>query len=184
MPPPANTIPLILQCAVAGNFGRQPDAQLHVFVDDIAVHATNQAALLDILKHLHHVAYRLGLRFNADKTETYHWARNYNHGTITWQGQRLTVRPPILTYLGHIPAHPAQEDHSWDMVTNQLRHDVAAYKTLPLNGFEMVAIINTVLIPRWTYRGPVLGNRHHMAQWDNIPLQILRETPGVESRMN
>ena len=65
---------------------RHPDAQLYVFVDDIAVRATNQAALLNTLNHLHHVAYRMGLRFNADKTETYHWACTYNPGTITWQG--------------------------------------------------------------------------------------------------
>ena len=33
------------------------------------------------------------------------------------------------------------------MVTNLLQHDLAAYKTLPLNGFEKVAIINSVLKP-------------------------------------
>ena len=42
---------------------------MYVFVDDIAARATNEAALLDALDHLHHVAYRMGLRF---KTETYH----------------------------------------------------------------------------------------------------------------
>ena len=90
---------------------RQADTQFYVFVDDIAVRATSQAALLDTLNHLHHLAYRMGLRFNADKTKTYHWASNYNPGTITWQGQRLPIRPPILTYLGHILAHPSHEDH-------------------------------------------------------------------------
>ena len=75
----------------------QLDTQLYMFVDDIAVRATSQAALLDTLNHLHHVAYRMGLCFNADKTETYHWARYYNPGTITWQGQQLTIQPPILT---------------------------------------------------------------------------------------
>ena len=72
----------------------------------------------------------------------------YVPGTITWQGQQLTIRPPMLTYLGHVLAHPSHEDHTWDMVTNQLCHGLAAYKTLPLNGFEKVAIINAVLIPR------------------------------------
>ena len=81
---------------------RQLDAQLYVFVDDIAIRATNQAALLDTLNHPHHVAYRMGLSLNADKTEGYHWARNYNPGTIRWQPQPLTLRLPILTYLGHI----------------------------------------------------------------------------------
>ena len=119
---------------------RQPDAQLYVFVDDIAVRTTSQAALLDTLNHLRQVAYRMGLCFNADKTETYHWARNYNPGTITWQGQHLMIRPPILTYLGHILAHPSHNDHAWDTVTNQLRHDLAAKKTLPLIGFEKLPL--------------------------------------------
>ena len=34
------------------------------------------------------------------------------------------------------------------MVSNQLRHDLAPYKTLPFSGFEKVALINAVLIQR------------------------------------
>ena len=96
----------------------------------------------------------------------------------------MLILPPILTYVGHILAQLSHEDHARDMVTDQLRHDLAAYKTLPLNGFEKVAIINSVLIPRWTYRSLFLGNRQRMAQWDDILLQFLRETPRVEQRMN
>ena len=145
---------------------RHPDTQVYVFVHASAIRATNEAALLDTLNHLHHVAYRMGLRFNADKTETYHWARKYKPGTITWQRHQSTIHPPTLTYLGHILAHPSREDHTWGMMTNQLRHDLAAYNTLPLNGFEKAAMINAVLIPRWTYCGLLLGKRRHMAQWD------------------
>ena len=70
------------------------------------------------------------------------------------------------------------------MVTTQLYHDIAAYRALPLNGYEKVTIINAVLIPRWTYRGLFLGNRSRMAVWDDILLQYLRDTPGIEQRMN
>ena len=70
------------------------------------------------------------------------------------------------------------------MVTTQLHHDVAAYRTLPLNAYEKVAIINAVLIPRWTYRGLFLGNRTQMAHWDDILLQYIRDTPGIENQMN
>ena len=69
------------------------------------------------------------------------------------------IRPPILTYLGHLLAHPSHEDQAWDMVTKQLLQALAAYKTLPLNGFEKVAIMDTVLIPHWTYRGFFVGNK-------------------------
>ena len=50
---------------------RHPDTHPYVFVDDIAIRAADSVALLDTLNHLYHVAYRMGLRFNADKTETY-----------------------------------------------------------------------------------------------------------------
>ena len=70
------------------------------------------------------------------------------------------------------------------MVTTQLHHDIAAYRTLPLNAYEMVAIINAVLIPRWTYRGLFLGNRARMALWDDVLLRYIRDTPGIEQQMN
>ena len=49
------------------------------------------------------------------------------------------------------------------MVTNQLWHDLAAYKTQPLNGFQKTAIIKGVLTPRWCYRALFLSNRQSMA---------------------
>ena len=163
---------------------RCPEACLYVFVDDIAVRAPTTEALLQTLDTLHEVAHMTGLHFNKDKTEVCHWAKNYSLEPITWQHQQLPMRPPMLTYLGHVLAHPTQEETAWDMVTTQLYHDVAAYRTLPLNGCEKVAIINAVLIPRWTYRGLFLGNRSRMVTWDDILLQYLRDTPGIEQQMN
>ena len=51
---------------------------------------------------------------------------------------------------------------------------------LPLNGFEKVTIINSVLIPRWTYRGLFVGNRQRMGNWDDILLEYPRSTQGIE----
>ena len=70
------------------------------------------------------------------------------------------------------------------MVTTQLYHDTAAYRTLLLNGYEKVTIINAVPIPRWTYRGLFLGNRSWRALWDKILLRYLRNTSGIEQQMN
>ena len=163
---------------------RCPGAHLYVFVDDIAVRAPTRESLLHTLDTLHDVVHTIGLHFNKDKTEVYHRAKDYNLEPITWQHQLIPVRPPIMTYLGHVLAHPEQEDTSWDMVTTQLHHDITAYTTLPLNAYEKVAIINAVLIPRWTYRGLFLGNRSWMALWDDILLHYIRDTPGIEQQMN
>ena len=70
------------------------------------------------------------------------------------------------------------------MVTTQLHHDIAAYRTLHLNAYDMVAIINAVLIPRWTYRGLFLGDRSRMALWDDILLHYITDTPGIEQQRN
>ena len=94
------------------------------------------------------------------------------------------VRPPISTYLGHVLAHPTQEDTAWDMITTQLHHNIAAYRTLPLNAYKKVAIIKAVLTPRWTYRGLFLGNGARMALCDDILLQYIKNTPGIEQQMN
>ena len=67
-------------------------------------------SLLHTLDTLHEVAHTMGLRFNKDKTEVYHWAKDYNLEPITWQHQLIPVCPPIMTYLGHVLAHPTQED--------------------------------------------------------------------------
>ena len=69
-------------------------------------------------------------------------------------------------------------------MTTQLYHDIAAYRTLPLNGYKKVAIVNAVLLPRWTYRWLFLGNTPRMAMWDDILLQYLRDTPRVQQQMN
>ena len=163
---------------------RCPGAHLYMFVDDIAVRAPTKKSLLHTLDTLHEVAYTMGLRFNKAKTEVYHCAKDYSLEPITWQHQLIPVRPPILRYLGHVLAHPTQEDIVWDMVTAQLHHVIAAYRTLPLNTYEKVAIINAVLIPRWTYRGLFFGNRARIALWDDILLQYNRHTPGIEQQMN
>ena len=123
-------------------------------------------------------------KINKDKTEVYHWPEDYNREPLRWQHQVIPVRPPILTYLGHVLAHPTQEDTTWDIGTPQLHHDIAAYRTLPLNAYEEVAIINAVLIPRWTYRGLFLGNRARMPLSDDILLQYIKNTPGIQRQMN
>ena len=81
-------------------------------------------------------------------------------------------------------AHPSHEEQARELVTNQLHHGLGPCKTLPLNNIEKVTVINRVLIVPWTCRGLFRGNRHQMVQWDDPLLQYLRDTPGIESRVN
>ena len=102
-----------------GKLSRRPN------LDDNVVRVTNKTTVLTTLDHIHYVAHRMGLHFIANKTEMYHWTRHDEQGTITWQGKQITTRPPVLTYLGNVVAHGSHEEQAWDLVTNQVRHDLA-----------------------------------------------------------
>ena len=78
-----------------------PEAHLYVFLDDIAVRAAPKTALTETLNQLHHVAYLMGLHFNADKTGLYHWSCRYRLEPIMWQGQQIATQAPIIKPTKH-----------------------------------------------------------------------------------
>ena len=71
---PHNILPVIRH-PTEGNHGAMSGACLYVFVDDIAVRAPTRDALLETLDTLHEGAHMMGMCFNKDKTEGYHWAK-------------------------------------------------------------------------------------------------------------
>ena len=77
---------------------------------------------------------------------------------VTWGDARLPLQPPIFHYLGHLPAHPTWEQNARDDFVGTAAVDLARYQYLPLNAFERVPLLNTSLIPRWTYRTLFLPN--------------------------
>ena len=51
--------------------------------------------------------------------------------------------------------------------------DLARYQYLPLNAFERVQLLNTVLIPRWTYRTLFLPNDTMFKAMDPMCLRFV-----------
>ena len=88
------------------------------------------------------------------------------------------------SFFPSVPHRVMNDKQACRMVTIQLYHDLATYKTLPLNCYEKATIINTVLIPRWNHRGVFLGSRPCVAKWDDILLQYVYDTPGIVALMN
>ena len=132
---------------------RLPEANLYVFVANIAIGADNHAELLDTLSHVNDVAYHMGVKLTADKTKIHQWDQHWDPSTLTWQGQDIPIKPPLLTYLGHLPDHLSHEDTAWDMATTQFHWDLANYKTPPLNYHHKAAVVNVLLISLWAYPG-------------------------------
>ena len=63
-----------------------------------SVRADCPSTLTDTLNHLHDVAHLMGLRFNKDKTEVFHWSKHYAMDNLSWQHRDLPVHPPVMTY--------------------------------------------------------------------------------------
>ena len=74
------------------------------------------------------------------------------------------MRDPIFTYLGHAIAGTGYKGKARDALFASLQAQIAAYYELLLTSFERAQIVNSVLMPRGTYKSLFLwdvcwGNR-------------------------
>ena len=58
--------------------------------------------------------------------------------------------------------------------------DLARYQYLPLNAFERVQLLNTIVIPRWTYRTLFLPNDSMFKAMDSMCLRFVLMAEGME----
>ena len=134
----------------------------------------------------------LGLKTNPSKTHVYRWAppsrreavarrESPTRGAITWGDARLRLQPPIFHYLGHLLAHPTWEQKARDDFVGTTAPDLARYQYLPLNAFQRVQLLNTVLIPRWTYRTLFLPNDSMFKAMDSMCLRFVLMAEGMTS---
>ena len=73
------------------------------------------------------------------------------HDVLRWNHKDILVRAPMFRYLGHIMAHPSWAQRAGDEVLAKVEWDLTRYRALPLNAFEGVQLLNSVLIPHWMY---------------------------------
>ena len=93
---------------------------------------------------------------------------------------RLPLQPPIFHYLGHLLAHPTWEQKARDDFVGTAAADLARYQYLPLNAFERVQLLNTILIPRWMYRTLFLPNDSMSKPMDSMCLRFVLMAEGME----
>ena len=140
-----------------------------VYVDDIAIIAKSQEELEHLLAYLSVWGSQIGIRFNPEKTEVFHFYRRNspNSGVpkhVWWGNSCLPVRDPIFTYPGHSIAGTGYKGKARDALFASLQAQMAAYYEPPLTSFERARIVNSVLLLRWAYKGLFLwdvcwGNR-------------------------
>ena len=156
-----------------------PEASFFVYVDDIVVVTKNANNMQRVLKRVQELSLILGFQTNPGKTEVYKWATTPRarqkrhvpqHDVLRWNGKDRLVRPPIFTYLGHIIAHPLWAQRARDEVLAKVESDLPRYRTLPLNAFERVHFLNSVLIPRWMYHTMFIPHDRMFQHIDKICL--------------
>ena len=128
-----------------------------VYVDDIAIIVKTQDELECLFADLSVWESQIGIRFNPEKTEVFHFHRPNSPKSgvpkyVWWGNSRLPIRDPIFTYLGHTIAGTGYKGKARDALFASLQAQVGAYHELPLTSFERAQIVNSVLMPLWTYK--------------------------------
>ena len=166
-----------------------PNSTILTYVDYIAI--MDQLEMQHVLECANQLSAILGLKTNPSKTHVYRWAppsrrqgvaprESPTRDTITWGDARLPLQPPIFHYLGHLLAHPTWEQKARDDFVGTAAADLARYQYLPLNAFERVQLLNTVLIPRWTYRTLFLPHNSMFKTMDSMCLRFVLMAEGME----
>ena len=151
---------IVYELLIKRLIAKYPDT--FVYVDDIAIIVKDYSELERLLTDLSAWRSQIGIQFNPNKTEWYHFHRPPSSGAtlggaqqakhIWWGQHRLDFKDPMFTYLGHTIAGVGYRGKARDALFAALQAQVAAYTILPLTSFERAQIVNSVLIPRWVYK--------------------------------
>ena len=140
-----------------------------VYADNVFIIVKSQEELECLFAHLSVWGSRIGIRFNPNRTETSHFHRPNSPKSgvpkyVWWGSGCLPVSDPIFTYLGHTNTGTGYKGKAQDALFAFLQAQMTAYYELPLTCFERAQIVNSILLPRWTYKSLFLwcvsrGNR-------------------------
>ena len=164
-----------------------PEAIFFVCVDDIAAVTKNANDMQRMLKRVQELSLILGFQTNPGKTKVYKWATTPlarqksqvpKHDVLRWNGKDILVRPPIFRYLGHTIAHPSWAQRARDEVLAKVECDLTRYRALPLNAFERVQLLDSVLIPRWLYHTMFIPHDRMFQHIDKICLEFVAIAKG------
>ena len=127
-----------------------PELGIYVYMADIAIVANHLTQLKAAMNRISELSQVLGFQVNPGKIELYHWAAKPQSARVIWNGQHIKARSPVFSYLGHMIAHPVHASLARSQILAEVKSDLNRYKQLPLNAFERVQLVNSVLtiIPR------------------------------------
>ena len=186
---------IVSELLIKRSIAKYPDT--FVYVDDIAIIVKDCSELERLLTDLSAWGSQIGIQFNPNKTEVYHFHRPRSSGAtlegaqqakhMWWGHHRLEFKNPMFTYLGHTIAGVVYRGKARDALFAALQAQVAAHTILPLTSFERAQIVYLVLIPRWVYKSLFMwdvcwGNRMEAA-FEDVVLQPPRVEKYLQYRI-
>ena len=113
-----------------------------------------------------------------------YWATKPHNARVIWNGQHIKARSPVFSYLGHMIAHPAHVSLARSQILAEVKSDLNRYKQPPLNAFERVQLVNSVLIPRWLYHAMFVPHDRMFHKIDQRVRDFVTAAKGVEPKYN
>jgi hypothetical protein len=161
-----------------------PSLKFFAYMDDLAFIANSPQEVQMVLSTLTELSHALGFRFNKGKTEIIFWGKHTGPKHIPWDGVDIPVHSGGFTYLGHPLTHTKFLTNTLHFLNQTFLQDISLYDRLPLNVFERIKLVNTVLIPRWSYRALFLLDISSCSKWDKSLLTFVTNCPGIEPTMS
>ena len=90
----------------------------------------------------------------------------------------------MFSYLGHMIAHPTHASLARSEILAEVKSDLNRYKQLPLNTFERVQLVNSVLIPWWLYHAMFVPHDRMFHKIDQRVRDFVTAAKGVEPKYN
>ena len=152
-------------------------------MDDIAIVTNKKEDLCKILERVQQLSDILGLKTNRAKTEIYLWGQKAPEAAekLEWLGDEIWIRPPVFRYLGHTLAHPEWTTEAQQLFPDGVHADLTRYEDLPLNAWERVELINSVLMPRWSYKVMLIPHDAIFRQVDKMCKEWVTKCKGMET---
>ena len=149
-----------------------------------AIVANNLTQLKAAMNRISDLSQVLRLQVNPGKTELFHWAAKPQSARVICNGHHLKARSPVFRSLGHMIAHPAHASLARSHIPVEVKNGLNRYKQLPLNAFERVQLVNSVLIPKWLYQAMFVPHDRMFHKIDQRVRDILTAAKGVEPKYN
>ena len=157
---------------------RHPDVLFLSNVEDILFVAADLEEVRAVWRSMDEIGGILGLRAHPGKTELYHWGGQSVGRKVLWQDLPIEVRAPYLEYLGHYMAAPQCRGIAKEDFRQHAMAELTRYRSLPLDDWEKVQLLNVVIAPRVMHKAVLLRDEEYWYYIDKVFQDYVWESHG------